>query len=68
MKLADYIARKRMTQEAFADLVGVSQVSIARYIRGHRIPRPEVIQKIHRVTNGRVTANDFISPATERAA
>jgi predicted transcriptional regulator len=65
MKLADFLAQKSITHTDFAALIGVSQVSVTRYIAGRRTPRPNVLQRIRDVTEGNVTANDFMVEAAE---
>ena len=60
MKLQQWKDKEGLTNQQIADLVGVSQGSISRYI--NHVVRPEWpnIQKIITATNGEVTANDFL--------
>lgn len=67
MKLSDYIAQTGTGRAAFAQEIGVSEVSVCRYIAGVRIPRPSVMARISAVTNGAVTANDFFGAEGEAA-
>lgn len=61
MKLETYIENNRMTDAAFAELVGTTQVTISRYRRNKRFPSPAMIKRIHEVTNGAVTLADWYS-------
>lgn len=68
MKLADYLETVGETHEAFAARIGVSQVTITRYINGRRLPRPHVLTRIVSATKGAVTANDFLFAAETRVS
>lgn len=59
MKLSDYLALHKITSSAFADLIGVTQSSVSRFCNGTRRPDLTTIEKIHKVTGGQVTAEDF---------
>jgi transcriptional regulator with XRE-family HTH domain len=63
MKLAEYLREQRKPAEVFAGEIGVSKSAVAMWARGARMPRREMLQKITRATNGKVTANDFASAA-----
>ncbi len=62
MKLTDYLTQERLTASDFAVKVGVSQPCISRYLAGQRMPTREVIDRIFRITDGKVSANDFFLP------
>lgn len=63
MKLADYLIQKQIGPSEFAELIGVSsRMTVHRYITGKRVPHPDMIQRITRVTRGAVTAADFPPP------
>ena len=73
MNLQSFLVAERLTESAFAALVGVSQGTINRYARGLRFPRPKHMEAIERVTQGRVTSADMFqfwrsNSATERRA
>lgn len=70
MKLEAFLYKSGMSRADFAQLVGVSEVSICRYILNSRMPKREVLFKIAEVTNGAVTPNDFVPQpeANEEAA
>lgn len=55
---------QRLTLAALAERVGVDLSNLARYERGERMPRPAVLARIRDVTQGAVTANDFLPPMT----
>ncbi len=59
MKLATYLATNAVTQKDFAEQIGEKQPIINLYCRRKRIPRPDVMLKIFKATNGAVTPNDF---------
>jgi transcriptional regulator with XRE-family HTH domain len=67
MKLRTYREENGLTLAQMAEKVGVSEVSMSRYERGDRMPRPEVMRKIGEVTGGAVRPNDFFG-AEEDAA
>jgi transcriptional regulator with XRE-family HTH domain len=60
MKLDQFISESGLSRADFAKAIGVSEVSVTRYIGGSRIPRPVVLAKISEVTKGSVTPNDFL--------
>jgi len=72
MQLSEYRNSANVTLAEIAARVGVTEVSMSRYERGIRRPRPEIIAKIEAVTDGHVTANDFnqawLSAHTEACA
>lgn len=60
MTLKDWMKRRNMTEHRAADLFGVSQTAIHRYCNG-RVPRPEIILRIKRLTHNYVTERDWYS-------
>jgi glutamine synthetase len=62
MNLVDYLTVSGLTQEKFAEMVGVSQASMARYASGKRVPRPAILRRITAASDGAVQANDFFAP------
>ena len=60
MRLDDWIAQRGITREAFAALIDVEAPTVTRYANGDRVPRPRIMRRIIEVTEGQVTANDFI--------
>lgn len=68
MKLAPYLAAIPMTETAFAHSLGVSQVTINRYVRNERFPDPEMIERISIATKRKVTVTDWYQQAAEHRA
>lgn len=59
MKLGTFIKSREMSHEAFGKIVGVTQATINRYVRGERFPSPEMIRRIQDATDGSVTVADW---------
>jgi DNA-binding transcriptional regulator YdaS (Cro superfamily) len=59
MKLSEWISTKEISFSALAQLLGVTPPAARRYVEGKRIPHPEIMTTIFRVTKGLVTPNDF---------
>lgn len=69
MKLSDYMRANRLTNAAFASLIGTVTASAVRKWRyGERAPRLGELLKIQQVTNGQVAPSDFMKPELERRA
>ena len=60
MKLKKYLLFKKQSSKSFARKINVSYVSVSRYISGSRVPAKNIIEKIFRITDGLVSANDFL--------
>jgi hypothetical protein len=60
LKLDQFLAEKDMSRADFAKAIGVSEVSVTRYIGGTRLPQPAIMARIAVVTDGAVTPNDFL--------
>jgi transcriptional regulator with XRE-family HTH domain len=61
MKLETYLRENGLTDEAFASLVGISQSQVSRIKRDKSWPTRDVMKRIAVVTDGAVTANDFVA-------
>lgn len=59
MHLLDFLKNENLSQYDFADLIGVSQPAVGRYVNGERIPEGPIMKRIFDKTKGKVTANDF---------
>ena len=59
MDLQTYISLKGMSQEQFAQRIGVKQKSVSRYAAGERVPHPKIMSDSYSATNGAVEPNDF---------
>lgn len=63
MTLNDFIKANGMTHESFGKVVGVTQATINRYVRGERFPSPDMIRKIETATEGQVAVADWYAKA-----
>ena len=68
MKLATYLSEHDLTETAFAQSLGVAQVTINRYVRNDRFPDPETIERIAKATKQAVTVTDWYEQAAEHRA
>lgn len=64
MKLGAWIKDRNMTLEAFGQLVGADKSSVSRWVDG-TVPRHSTLRRIKEVTEGAVTADDFMTDAAE---
>lgn len=58
-RLADYIKREELTLEGFGELVGVSDVTVHRWVKGKARPSYEKACEIARATDGSVGVDAF---------
>ena len=68
MNILDYINQQSMTFTEFANLIKVTDVSVSRYARGLRYPRPAVMRRIVKATAGQVGPQDFFDQHAETAS
>ena len=66
-KLREYIDSNSMTMADFGQRVGVSQSQVSRLLSGGAKPSLETIRQIKRVTNGEITADDWIDELEDEA-
>ena len=59
MTLVNYLRKKRLTQQQFADMLGVAQSLVSDWTLGKRVPRPAMMSRIADLTGGRVKPADF---------
>ena len=59
MHLKEYLKLNQITNKQFSKLLGITPVSLSRYINGERIPEKEIVLKIFDKTYGCVSPNDF---------
>jgi len=59
MKLKDFLEKEGISNAEFAKRIGVSKMTISRYVRGEAIPKPDIMRRIVKDTKNKVTANDF---------
>lgn len=67
MRISDYRQQAGKSLAEMAADIGVSVAALSRYESGRRRPRPDVMARIHEVTGGAVTPNDFFSQDGEAA-
>lgn len=66
MKLKSYRTAKKLSLAQLAAKIGVANESVVRrYETGARMPRPEIIEKIWSVTDGKVDFNDHLEARRE---
>lgn len=61
MTLQTYLSTHGISIREFADSIGVKWTSVWRYVNGERVPRPVVMRRIREVTDGKVTADSFVT-------
>jgi len=59
MKLKAYLKLFNISNKDFSKEIGISYVSLSRYISGERFPEKNILRNIYKTTNGLVDANDF---------
>ena len=59
MNLKEYLKIFKISNLDFSKSLGISNVSLSRYISGDRLPERKILEKIFQVTDGLVDANDF---------
>ena len=59
MKLKEYLKLYRITNKDFSKEIGITPVSLSRYISEERMPEKDIVLKILKKTNGSVSPNDF---------
>ena len=59
MKLKSYLKLFKISNIDFSKKIGISNVSLSRYITGERLPEKSILNKIFKLTEGLVDANDF---------
>lgn len=60
MRLVDYRKKRGLTQKQLGELLDLEQATVARYEAGKRLPQRDELDRIYRLTDGEVTANDFV--------
>ena len=59
MKLKSYLKLFKISNIDFSKEIGISSVSLSRYLSGERLPEKQILNKIYKLTDGLVDANDF---------
>ena len=60
MTLRSWLSKTNTSDAEFAERIGVTRQALWRYKFAGRVPKPEIIARISKETNGKVTANDFV--------
>jgi transcriptional regulator with XRE-family HTH domain len=63
MTLDEYLKEHRIRVADFARRIDRTVTTVSRLRNGHNSPDWETMRKIHTVTGGAVTPNDFLPPA-----
>lgn len=63
MKLSDYLGTKGILPSHFAKALGVKASTVHRLLTGERAPSLEMVERIERVTGGKVRFHDWRSAA-----
>ena len=61
MKLHDWLTETETSTTRLAELVGVSQSTVWRWVQGKMVPDMERMRLIAEATDGRVMPNDFMT-------
>lgn len=68
MKLGTYLEIKSISHADFASMIETTQASVTRYVNGKRRPSIEMIDKISKVTRGKVRMHDWFKDVPEQEA
>lgn len=60
MTLRDWLAANNISDQDFAERLGVNRMSVWRYRTGVIVPDKDMLNRIRSETAGAVTANDFV--------
>ena len=60
MTLREYLTRSDTTISEFARQIGVGRMTVHRWVKAQRYPRPDMMDRIMGATRGNVTALDFL--------
>lgn len=61
MTLREYMRNQRLTDAALAEKIGCSRSAVCYWRNGWRIPRGYWMQRLHEVSDGKVSPADFYS-------
>lgn len=62
MTLREYMKLNSITDAEMALRIGCSRSAVLKWRYGDRIPRADQLRRIAAITDGAVTANDFMAP------
>lgn len=64
-RMLGYLVKRRLTQKAFAQRVGISPTYMTNIINGKRLGTSAVLAEIERASRGRLKVVDMVPPADE---
>lgn len=67
MDIKTYLATNKISQQAFARLVGVTPAMVSHWVTGRCLPTPERAAQIERATSCRLTREDLRPDVFSRA-
>lgn len=59
MRLGEWLQKKHITQQEFANRIGKSQTAVSKLVNGKIMPTVETAKRIRDETKGRVGLNDW---------
>lgn len=59
MKLNDFLSLQRISKSSFAERLGTTTATVSRISSGLVVPRRDLLERIHKQTDGLVTPNDL---------
>lgn len=62
MQLDEYLFRKKQTNKAFAELIGISRTHLQDILSKRRRPSVDLAKKIEMATEGKVTKEELLFP------
>ncbi|CAB4142867.1 HTH_XRE domain containing protein [uncultured Caudovirales phage] len=66
MRLDQYLRSTDKSASDFARQVGVGRMTVHRWLKLSRYPRPDMMARIADATGGAVTAGDFLAASREK--
>lgn len=62
MTLQQYLDENHLTPTRFAGMAGINHATVLRLLAGGQVPRADTALKIHDITGGAVTLEDWRRP------
>ena len=60
MKLSQYLVTNQISQKKFSADLGVCQATIHKYLYKEMMPSGKMMMRIHKLTDGDVTIDDWV--------
>lgn len=64
MTLGDWLKSRNMTHDDLARRLGCDRSAVTKWVGG-RLPRKDVLRRLKEITDGSVTADDFLESEDE---